>query len=270
MVTAVERTDTGWELAGQAWGARACDWAYLFEPYARSANQIVFDRLSLEAGDRFLDIACGSGLAAQIAGRRGAEVTGLDASAPLVAIAAARTPAGDFRIGDMFSLPFEDGVFDIATSFNGIWKGCEDALREANRVLVPGGRLGLTFWGRYEHLGLLPYFQTLIELSPQSHGEATLNQGDTGRSGVVENMLTATGFEVLERGTVTVVNEWPDPDIALRALTSAGPCVPAIDAVGLDTVREALRKVVEPMHVPGLGIRVFSEFGWITASSGSQ
>jgi hypothetical protein len=27
----------------------------------------------------------------------------------------------------MFALPFDDDRFDVATSFNGIWKGCDDA-----------------------------------------------------------------------------------------------------------------------------------------------
>jgi ubiquinone/menaquinone biosynthesis C-methylase UbiE len=45
----------------------------------------------------------------------------------------------------MFALPFEDECFDVASSFNGIWKGCEGALEEARRVLVPKGRIGITF-----------------------------------------------------------------------------------------------------------------------------
>ena len=266
MADVAERTAHKWEVAGEAWGARASDWAYLFEPYARSANELVFDRLGIAAGDRFLDVACGSGLAAEFAARRGAVVTGLDASSALVDIARARTPSADFRVGTMFSLPFAGGSFDAVTSFNGIWKGCEEALLEAGRVLVAGGRLGLTCWGRLEHLGLLGYFQKMMELSPESHVAATLNQGDTGRAGVIEDMLAATGFVEDERGTVRVVNEWPDLDVALRALTSAGPCVPAIEAFGLDRVRQELREVIAPLETPGLGIRIASELAWFTAS----
>jgi hypothetical protein len=33
-----------WVESGRAWGARATDWVYLLEPYARSANDALFDR----------------------------------------------------------------------------------------------------------------------------------------------------------------------------------------------------------------------------------
>ncbi len=263
---AQETTTThDWREAGEAWGDRATDWAYLWEPYARSANQEVFDQLAVADGTRLLDIACGSGFAAHLASERGAAVSGIDASEGLVTIARARTPKGDFHLGDMFALPFPDASFDAATSFNGIWKGCEAALLEAHRVLVPGGRLGLTFWGQFENLGLLPYFVKVIELSEASHAAANMEHGDT--QNVIEDMLNATGFERLERGTVTVVNEWPDTDIAVRALVAAGPSVPAIQAVGLDDFCDALRSVIEPMQVPGIGIRITSEFDWVTACS---
>jgi len=137
----------GWVESGRAWGERAADWAYLIEPYARGANDALFDRTGVGPGTELLDIACGSGYAASVAACRGATVSGLDASEAMIAIARARTPAGDLRVGDMFALPFDDDHFNVATSFNGIWKGCEAALIEARRVVRPGGLVGFTFWG---------------------------------------------------------------------------------------------------------------------------
>jgi SAM-dependent methyltransferase len=222
----------GWIESGRAWGERATDWAYLMEPYARSANDALFDRAGVGPGTRLLDIACGSGYAASVAAGRGAVVAGLDASEALIAIARARTPDADFRVGDMFDLPFGDGRFDVATSFNGIWKGCEDALREARRVVRPGGLVGFTFWGAPKRLGLMPYFAALAGLSPPSHVDATINQGDTGRPGIAEQMLADAGLDFVERGTAQVVNEWPDLDLAVRAAPAAGPGGPARRAVG--------------------------------------
>jgi ubiquinone/menaquinone biosynthesis C-methylase UbiE len=254
-----------WKEAGRGWGARAAEWAYLWEPYALPANEVVFDRLGVDTGVRLLDIACGSGFAASVAARRGAAVSGIDASEQLAAIAAARTPDGSFQAGDMFALPYPDDSFDLATSFNGIWKGCEGALEEAKRVLVPDGRLGLTFWGRFDHLGLMPYFLKVIELSPPSHGTATMEQGDT--QNVVEEMLTAVGFVAVERGTVDVVNEWPDASTAIRALAAAGPSVPAIEAVGYEPFCEGLREVISPLCDGDVGIRITSEFNWVIAKA---
>jgi SAM-dependent methyltransferase len=187
---------------------------------------------------------------------RGAVVTGIDVSDALVKIAVARTAEGDFRVGDMFALPFPGASFDVATSFNGIWKGCDAALREAARVLVPGGRLGLTFWGRLEHVGLMPYFLKTIELSPPSHGEATIRQGHTGRA---RRDRADAGLGGLRAARAR------DRDGHIRVArcrargpgTGCGrPSVPAIQAAGLGPFCQALRDVIEPFAhppVPGSG-----------------
>ena len=254
-----------WIEAGRGWGARGTEWAYLFEPYALPANQLVFDRLGVGESTRHLDVACGSGFAANIARRRGATVSGLDASETLIEIARARTPDGDFRVGDMFALPFGEGAFDTVTSFNGIWNGCEGALGQARSVLADDGRLGLTYWGSFERMGLLPYFLAVIEHSPPSHQAANMEMGET--SDVIAGMLRATDFELLDQGTVEVINEWPDVDTAVRALAAAGPSVPAIEAIGYDGFCGALRDVIAPMHVrdESFGVRISSELGWVTA-----
>lgn len=254
-----------WIEAGRGWGARAKEWAYLFEPYALSANQLVFDQLGVGPTTHYLDVACGSGFAANIARRRGATVSGLDASETLIEIARARTPDGDFRVGDMFALPFARGSFDVVTSFNGIWNRCDDALDQARMVLADDGLLGLTYWGSHERMGLMPYFLTVIQHSPPSHQAANIELGETSK--VIADMLRATDFELLDQGNVEVINEWPDVDTAVRALAAAGPSVPAIEAVGYDNFCEALREVIAPIHDQDgcVGVRISSELGWVTA-----
>lgn len=253
----------GWQQAGEAWGDRARDWAYLFEPYARRANDDVFDRVGVGPGVKLLDIACGSGYAAMVAGARGAEVSGLDAAEGLIQVARRRTPDGDFRVGDMFDLPFPDGAFHAVTSFNGIWAGCDGALAEAVRVLRAGGRFGMTFWGAPKRLGLLPYFLTVASLSPQDHTSAMLGQGDTGRPGIAEAMFAAAGLSVIERGTSTVVNEWPDVELAVRAMAAAGPSWPALHEHGFEKFRSAMVESIEPLAGDDGSVRIVSEFGWL-------
>jgi ubiquinone/menaquinone biosynthesis C-methylase UbiE len=58
---------------------------------------------------RTLDVACGTGWLTQHV--RG-EVTGLDASESMLAIAAERMPEATFVTGDALELPFEDGAFE--------------------------------------------------------------------------------------------------------------------------------------------------------------
>lgn len=85
-----------WTDAGAAWGARAGDWATLIDPWTTPVYLDVLDRLEVRAGDRILDVACGSGMAAVELRRRGAIPAGLDGSTELIEVASERTPDGTF------------------------------------------------------------------------------------------------------------------------------------------------------------------------------
>jgi SAM-dependent methyltransferase len=116
------------------------------------------DRLNVEPGDRVLDIGSGPGLALEAATRRGAaEIAGVDHSELAVRVARRRlhrvkqTPARVER-AEAGSLPFPDESFDKILSVNGISPGggLDEALREAFRVLSPGGTLLLVVRARRE------------------------------------------------------------------------------------------------------------------------
>jgi len=89
-----------------------------------------------------------------------------------------------------------------------------------------------------------------------------MEQDDTRN--VIEDMRRATGFGDIERGTVDVTTESPDVATAVRAMAAAGPSVPAIEAVGYEEYCGSLTEVIARLYVDGLGVRITSEFGWVT------
>jgi ubiquinone/menaquinone biosynthesis C-methylase UbiE len=63
--------------------------------------------LTLQAGERFIDIACGQGVLCRIMQQRGAEVTGVDAAAELIAAAKQRGPESiRYDVADARKLEF--------------------------------------------------------------------------------------------------------------------------------------------------------------------
>jgi SAM-dependent methyltransferase len=234
-----------WRRAGEAWGHAAIDWSCLFEHYATDAITTMFEALGVGTGTRLVDIACGSGLAIRRAATNGATVAGIDAAERLVDVARDRTPAADIRLGSMFELPWADGTFDAAISVNGIWGGCEAALVEAHRVLRPGARIAISFWGKGEPLDLRPMFIAVAGHIDTPHVSGMVRTNDIARPGVAEDMLTASGFEVESRTSLVSTVEWPDADIAWRALRSVGPIVPALAGSDEELVRRDVLAAVD-------------------------
>ena len=124
---------------GRLWGARARDWADIQEGMARPVYEVVLERAGVGAGIRYLDVGCGSGMAAQRAAARGAQASGIDAAEALLAIARSRVPESDFRQGDIQDLPFADEMFDVVAGFNSFQYAADPvvALAEPRRVTNP-------------------------------------------------------------------------------------------------------------------------------------
>jgi SAM-dependent methyltransferase len=235
-----------WEEAGEAWGSRAADWACLYEHYSLDMLLALLPRLGVGPGISLLDVACGSGLAVRVADGMGADVAGIDAAAELVAVAGARTPTADLRVGSMFELPWPDEHFDAVVSVNGIWGGCGAALDEAYRVLRRGGLVAISFWGQGPPLDIREVFKVFAFHSPEQHKGSMRRLNDIASPGIAEEMLEASGFSVVERGARISTVEWPDAEIAWRAVSSVGPAVPALRSHDTVVLREAVLAALEP------------------------
>ena len=243
-----------WTLVDEGWGRKAADFATLSEPGNCREYITMHHRLGVDAGDRLLDVACGSGLAIELARLRGASCCGIDASARLVAVARDRNPESDIRIGDMHDLPWEADSFDVATSFRGIWGTTPDAVAEIRRVLRPGGRLGITVWG---HLKISPGAWALapFRLATTEKVDNQAAMVALGRPGAGERLLESYGFTDVQRQDVPFAWEFADPEVYARALTSSGPAYEAIQNVGEAEFYRAAVELAQQQVRDGLPLR---------------
>jgi len=134
------------------WETVVDEYAGAFGALTIQSIEPLLDAVGAGPGVRLLDVASGPGYAAAAAAARGAVVTGVDFSAPMVAEAARRYSKMNFRHGDAEALPFADESFDAVTmNFGLLHLGDPDkALAEACRVLRPGGRFAFTVWAKPE------------------------------------------------------------------------------------------------------------------------
>lgn len=116
-----------------------------------------------------LDIGCGTGVDASFFSGAGYRVSGLDASAAMLEVAAARAvPGADFRRYSLpDGLPFADGTFDGVYSHLGAFNCIpveKHPVAELSRVLKPGGMLVLSLMNKVYLLEILTW---LMLLSPR-------------------------------------------------------------------------------------------------------
>jgi SAM-dependent methyltransferase len=259
---------TSARVQGSLWGAAASDYAGLVEGFFRPAYTHVLDELGIGPGCHLLDVGCGPGLAAALAARRGAVVAGLDAAEPSIAIARERTPGGDFRVGDMETLPWSDATFDAVTSFNGFQFAGDivRALEEAGRVTAPSGQVALLVWGRDEHCDTPRVMAAVRELLPPPPLNAQVSP-PLSTPGRIEALLELAGLHPRAVGEVDAPFSFPDLTSAVRGLMSAGAAVAVVQRVGPEPVRQAVIEALSPFRMGDGKYLLQNRFRFVVASA---
>jgi demethylmenaquinone methyltransferase/2-methoxy-6-polyprenyl-1,4-benzoquinol methylase len=165
----------------------------------------------LQAGDRVLDLACGTGdivFAAAGHARRG---VGLDITHRMLQLASTKRPGNVSLVtGDMLSLPFGHARFDVVTTGYGLRNvpDLRQSIREIRRVLSPGGRLLSLDFNRPENPIVRAAYLAYLTTVGSTLGAALHGDPDTyryipesirqypGAQGVAR-LLEAEGFDAV-------------------------------------------------------------------------
>jgi SAM-dependent methyltransferase len=130
----------------------------------------VIERLAPEQGQRFLDLACGTGAVAERAAAAGADVVGVDLAPALIEAARRRADERglgiDYRVGDVEALELEDRSFERIASTCGVMFAPDHGAvaRELSRVTSPDGRVALACWT--PESGLAQLFDVMRPFQP--------------------------------------------------------------------------------------------------------
>jgi ubiquinone/menaquinone biosynthesis C-methylase UbiE len=248
-----------WQLEGAA--------AELYERHLVSAVTALWaadlvQRVDVRAGDRVLDIACGTGVVARAAAERagdGGHVSGLDINPAMLAVARSASAEVDFVQGSAVALPFDDGSFEVVLCQLGLqfFPDRAKALAQMHRVLVGEGRLGLSVYGPIEHNpGTLALAQALDHHLGTAASQTKRAEHVLPYATLVHKLVADAGFRDITITTETKlvrfasVSEWVN--VQLTATPLASLLADQLARRGMtDKITGAVVEALQPYDVDG-------------------
>jgi len=214
----------------------------------------LLDFAALRPGERVLDLACGTGVVAREAVWRvgtSGRVVRLDINAGMLARARATSEAVEWCEGSAMDLQFAVGAFDVVVCQQGLqfFPDESKALREAQRVLVPGGRIAAAVWCG-------------IESSPGHHALALGLERHVGpeaakllyavfrlgNSQALQTSLERAGFQDVRLRRERKVARFPSPDLFARWMVAGSVLGRTSIQVRDDSLTAMIREVDETLQ----------------------
>lgn len=236
------------------WNSAADVYDEAIVPALSDAHHQLLRVLDPAPGERVLDLGCGTGRMSELVARAGATVAAAVDLAPQMVLRARRRlgPAGiDVREMDAQAMTFDDASFDaVVGGFSLMF--CLDhlaALREARRVLRPGGRLAMSVWGLPEECDTVRVGRVTA-----AFGEGPLPGIPTGQAlGDPEHLrglLQEAGFRSVAMRSQVIRLRYPGPDACWAAVLHVhGERIPPGRLAEAETATRAeIAEVALPLH----------------------
>jgi SAM-dependent methyltransferase len=172
----------------------------LFKPWA----ELVVGHVDPRPGERFLDVACGTGIVARVVKERlraGANIVGVDLNPLMLAVARNAAADIDWRQGDASSLPLEAGEqFEVVVCQQGLqfFPDKPAAVRQMRRALAPGGRLAVSTWRPDEEM---PFLRELRRIAERHLGAIVDRRHAFGLAAPLDTLLREAGFHDVRSAT---------------------------------------------------------------------
>lgn len=237
-----------------------------FTPVSDHAIEHLLRAARVGPGTRFLDVAAGPGRLAAQAAERGAEVTGVDLSSEMVALARQKHPELRFQEGSAEALPFDSAVFDaVACAFGlGHFAEPETAMCEMVRILKPGGRVALSWWQGFSRNRINGIFFDVIQRL-QIPAASVLPAGPAvdrfSEAVSLTGLLAGAGLVEIEVEGISSVHHLPGVEdlwsLALGSFARASTVILAQNAENRARIQEAVNEEARPyLSKEGLAIPI--------------
>jgi ubiquinone/menaquinone biosynthesis C-methylase UbiE len=213
-------------------------------------GQATIDRLSLNYGDRVLDVCCGTGAsaipAAKSVGATGS-VLGIDLAEGLLKLAENKAKQQnidniEFQLGDFETLGLPDASFEAIACVFGIFfvSDMVSALRELWRMVRPGGKLAITSWGKnvFEPANQV-FWQEIAAKRPDLYKQFTPWESIRDRTSL-KALLEAAGATQIEVIEETGTHQLETPE-DWWTMVMGGGCRGTIEQLDL-TTRELIKQ----------------------------
>lgn len=247
----LETAREGWQIEGD--GAEAYE-RYLAAAFSPWASRLA-DLAEIRDGDRVLDAACGTGIAARHAARRtgrSGRVVGLDVNEDMLRVARAAaagvTPAIEWRCGNVTGLPFADGEFDVALCELALqfFSDPVAALAEIRRVLTPEGRIAASVCRPIRYAPTYAAFAGVLDHHAGGGAGAIMRSPfapwDVSH---FRGLFTSAGFTRVRVLIEVVSLRYPSCEEFVRREASSSPLAAAVGSLPPDARDALIREVKE-------------------------